>query len=257
MKKMHKIGAGILTVSLMVTAMALPAMAENGQSADSEATVGAMVTARGGRQGGQMPGNGNNRQGQMPGFGNNQQDQMPGNGDNNQGMVPGTPPVMNGQQQQAPQKPETAQKDTQTGKEKTPETQTTEEGATQGNQETQQKIPQTPDGKGPRGGFQKHGRMGPMNGRGTGHVDFRELVEKGIIDEETLTKIEEYLKENAPAKPQMPADGRLRTSRKGTSLIRIPRLRPLRKSRKEIRRPLRENCRKRVIWSRSWWKPEF
>lgn len=29
MKKMAKIGAGILAVSLMVTAMALPAMAEN------------------------------------------------------------------------------------------------------------------------------------------------------------------------------------------------------------------------------------
>ena len=231
MKKMHKIGAGILTVSLLVTAMALPAMAENGQSTDSAATVAAMVTARGGRQGGQMPGNGNNRQGQMPGNGNNQQGQVPGNGGNNQntmpgipgnsnknqntmpGMpgngnknqntMPGNPPAMNGQQQQAPQKPETAQQDTQT----TPDTQTTEEGATQETQETQQQTPQTPAGKGRRGGFQKNGRMGPMNGRGAGHVNFKELVEKGIIGEETLTKIEEYLKKNAPAKPQMPADG--------------------------------------------------
>lgn len=216
MKKMHKIGAGILTVSLMVTAMSLPAMAENGQSADSAATVAAMVTARGGRPGGQMPG-GNNQQGQMPGNGNNQHGQMPsnggnnqntmpgipGNGNNNQNTMPGNPPAMNGQQQQAPQKPETAQQDTQT----TPDTQTTEEGATQGTQETQQQTPQTPAGKGSRGGFQKNGRMGPMNGRGAGHVNFKELVEKGIIDEEILTKIEEYLKKNAPAKPQMPADG--------------------------------------------------
>jgi hypothetical protein len=40
--------------------------------------------------------------------------------------------------------------------------------------------------------------------------DLKELVEKGIIDQETADKIEEYLQNNAPAQPaegQAPADG--------------------------------------------------
>ena len=103
MKKMAKIGAGILAVSLMVTAMALPAMAEDGQSGTAAAT--AAVSARGGQPGGrnhgqmtQTPGSGNNQQGQrpqMPGNSNNNQQgqmpQMPGNGNNNQGQMPQTP----------------------------------------------------------------------------------------------------------------------------------------------------------------------
>ena len=50
-----------------------------------------------------------------------------------------------------------------------------------------------------------------MNGRGPkAKVDFKSLVDQGIIDQETYEKIENYLKNNTPEMPangQAPAEG--------------------------------------------------
>ena len=104
-KNVKRTLACVLGVSLLLTAMAVPALAEEQNTVPQ--IQSSDVTAKGGRPGngrmqngpqGQMPGNGNQNgpQGQMPGNGNQNQNgpqgQMPGNGSQNQ----------NGQQGQTP-----------------------------------------------------------------------------------------------------------------------------------------------------------
>ena len=119
-KNVKRTLACVLGVSLLLTAMAVPALAEEQNTVPQ--IQSSDVTAKGGRPGngrmqngpqGQMPGNGNQNQngpqGQMPGNGNQNgpQGQMPGNGNQNQngpqGQMPGNGSQnQNGQQGQTP-----------------------------------------------------------------------------------------------------------------------------------------------------------
>ena len=231
---MKKILAGMMALAMLLTALALPAMAEE-QTASAAASVTAKNGHRGGQPGngaaGQQPGNGQNApRDQQPGNGQNApQGQQPGNGQNvPQGLQPGRN-GMNGPRGQAPgnapQTPGTSGQtapeaqtpgasgqttpDTQTpdnGEQTTPDTQTPDTGDQTAPDTSTQATPQQPDQTAQNGRPQA-----PRNGRGRkdqgslGRLNLKSLVENNIIDQETLEKIEDYLKKNAPAKPEKPA----------------------------------------------------
>ena len=237
-KNVKRTLACVLGVSLLLTAMAVPALAEEQNTVPQ--IQSSDVTAKGGRPGngrmqngpqGQMPGNGNQNgpQGQMPGNGNQNQSgprgQMPGNGSQNQngpqGQMPGNGSQnQNGQQGQTPDAnsqatpvnpaPGTENQNAENGQntngQNAENSQNAENGqnGTNGNNTGKQNR-----GKGGRpgrnGGKQAAGQQAPA-----APFDLKVLVEKGIIDQETADKIEEYLQNNAPAQPaegQAPADG--------------------------------------------------
>lgn len=112
MKKMKKILAGVLGLSLLLTALAVPSMAEE-QTAPAAQTAG--LAAKGGRNQngprGRMPGNNGQNQsgprGQAPGSNDQNQSgpqgQAPGNNDQNQSGPRGQAPGSNDQNQNGPQ----------------------------------------------------------------------------------------------------------------------------------------------------------
>ena len=249
--------AGVLSVSLLLTAAALPAMAEEDYSAAVTASMSA-GNQRGGQRGpqGQMPGNDQNSpQGRMPGGnGNGAQGQMPGNDQNgSQGQTPGS---QKGQQGQMPGGKGNGPQGRMPGNDQNspqgrmPGGQNSQQGQTPGsndndpqgqlpdvNQNGQQdELPQ--DGQNSQnsdtntqiGNQTQQPKMDRRNGKNRGDgkrnnlpnekpdnlpgtsLSLKELVEKGVIDQETMEKIEKYMEENAPALPDAqsgatPADG--------------------------------------------------
>ena len=165
--KTGKMMAGVLAAALAVSAAVMPAMAEGNMDSATGVTTVAMAGGRGNGQQNRMPGNGNRNQ--QPG--NEIRGRQPGNGKQNQ--QPGT-----GTQDQQPgsgtqnQQPGTGAQDQQPGN-----------GAQ--NQQPGTGTQDTFRGKDRRGG---HGMKG---GQG---IDLRALVDQKVIDEETLQKIEEYMK---------------------------------------------------------------
>ena len=184
---MKKLIAAVLSISMLLAVLAVPAMAEE---TDAQSGATAAVTAGGGSRGGQQPGGrgftgGQNApsRGQAPGRGGKNavpQEQVPGNGNpngQNSGQSDGQNADENsglaGSQQQTPFP---YQKDQRFMK----------------------------PGRNHRGGS-RAGSIGQRNlPADQAPLDLSGLVSKGIIDEETLAKIEEYLKENAPAQPAAP-----------------------------------------------------
>ena len=189
---MKKVFAIILSVSLILAALALPAMAEETQNA---ALTASTLAGRGnGPQGGRGPGgqrqNGQ-KNGQMPGQnGGNANGQqapaMPGqNGNNANGQQAPAMPGQNGSNangQQAPATPENTGSGTDAGSSAT----------TQNGQQAPQKG-MAPQGKmgGHRGGKDARG----MNGKGS----FENLLKNGVIDQNTYNAIMDYMKQHAPA----------------------------------------------------------
>lgn len=217
--KSKKMMAGILTVSLLVTAAALPSLAEGNNTAMNGTAV---IVAKGGQ-----PGNNRNQQGQMPGNGQNQfpsnngqnqrgpqQGQMPGNGQNqfpgNNGQNQQTPPQgqqLPGNQNQNPgngmRNGRPGQRNQQQNQQQgvTPNTTTpdngTQDAQTPDTNDQNTQDTQTIKQPGRNGKFQR-GNRGQRPGK---QLDLKALVEQGIIDQETADKIEEYLKQNTPSKP--------------------------------------------------------
>lgn len=202
---MKKAFAIILTLALLIAALAIPATAE-----EAAAQTNTQITAMGGRnRNGQMPGRGGRQNGQMPGNGqqNGQLPQMPGNGQRN-GQMPGNG-RQNGQQPQMPQMPDSSAQrpaapaadsgeQPATGTDMAPGTDSNT-GATQAQQ--------------PFGG--RPGKPGSQMPFGRGRVSFEDLLKAGVIDQTTYDAIIAYMKEHAPAAPtgtapsgeQAPADG--------------------------------------------------
>ena len=231
-KNTKKILAGALMISMMLTALVLPALADNtGSSMEGTA---ATLQARGGRnQGGpqgRMPGNGQNGngpQGQMPGMpGNNQ------NGNGPQGQMPGMPGNSqngNGAQGQMPGMPENNQTEPQAPDSITSSTPNAQNPNSEPNDSAADPQAQTPDSgtnsaadpqaQTPDSGsvkLPKDNRKQAPNGRGgrqmnghemKGRVDFQAMVTAGILDQETVDKIEEYIRNNTPQAKNAPAPG--------------------------------------------------
>lgn len=174
---MKKTLALLMTLALVISALALPALAEETNVTTDQTTSASVQTGKGGRGGGrqmpQMPGQNdqNSQLPQQPGQ-NSQDSQMPGRGGKNRQM-PG-----NGQMPQMPD-----QNNQQPG---------------QDNQNSQQTLPRM-DGRG-----MKHG------GHGGRQQLFDQLLKDGIITQETYDTIAAYLQKNAPQQQDStaaPADG--------------------------------------------------
>ena len=167
---MKKLIAILMTLALVISAFALPALAEETEATADAATSATTTTAKGGRGGmpgkGQQPpamnGNGHNNQN---GPDNQQFPTMPGNNQNNQ----------NGpDNQQFPAMPGNDQN-----------SQNDQNGQNGQNSRNSQK----PSGKPGKG---RNGRNG-INGQQP-----PELVKDGVIDQELCDKILNYMKEHAP-----------------------------------------------------------
>ncbi len=206
---MKKVFAIILSVSLILAALALPAMAEETQNAAMTAST---LAGRGnGPQGGRGPGgqrqNGQ-KNGQMPGQnGNSENGQqapaMPGqNGNNANGQQAPAMPGQNGGEAngQAPAMPgDPANGSTENGQQApaAPENTGAEaDAASSATSQNGQQAPQkgmAPQGKmgGHRGGKDARG----MNGKGS----FENLLKNGVIDQNTYNAIMDYMKQHAPA----------------------------------------------------------
>ena len=226
--KTKKILAAILAIALLLTALVIPAMAEE----TTNTAQSAAVTAKGGPQG-QMPGNRNqngprNQQGGMGGSNMPPQGQMPGNGSQNapqQGQQPDASTQATPQQGQQPgsgnqnsrpdQRPGKGMRSAQTPaaadqNAAQPQTPAANDQNTQAPGNSDQNA-QTPAAADQNAQASTNGNQKPQKGRMPGKNGFRggkqdksvlnlsELVEKNIIDQETATRIEEYLKNNAPA----------------------------------------------------------
>ena len=228
---MKKIIALLMTLALLISALALPAFAEEGNETVDQVTSATTATAQGAPNGQQppiMPGNGQNNQGgpngqqppMMPGNGQNgqggpngqQPPAMPGNGQNNQNNQNGQqPPEMPGSGQNS-QNDQNSQQTTETSGNK----QNSQNG--QDNQNGQQ-PPEMPgngqnDRKGgkPQGGRGKKGSadQNASGGEPEKLLDFEQLVKDGVISQEVCDAILNYMKEHAPQGQTggtAPADG--------------------------------------------------
>ena len=182
---MKKLIALLMTLALVISALALPALAEEADATADATASATAVTAKGGRGG--MPGNGQQPPA-MPGNGqNNQNDQqfpaMPGNDENSQN------------DQQFPAMPGYDQ-NSQNG----PDDQNDQNCQ---NSQNGQK-PSGKPGKGGNGRKNRNGQQPPAvngsnpNGQPGMLLDFEQLVKDGVIDQELCDKILNYMKEHAP-----------------------------------------------------------
>jgi hypothetical protein len=233
---MKKIIALLMTLALVVSAVALPALAEGDNDTVDQVTTATKQTGRGGpggQQPPQMPGNGqqggpNGQQPpQMPGNGQNNQGgpngqqppEMPGNGQNNQGGPNGQqPPEMpgNGQNnqggpngQQPPEMPGNGQnsQDSQDGQD------SQEAPEMPGSDQNGQNDQNGPNGQKPEGGpgnGKQGGKKQPMGRPGQQapgsepekRLDFEQLVKDSVITQEICDAILNYMKEHAPQDQQ-------------------------------------------------------
>ena len=189
---MKKIITLLMTLTLVIGALALPALAEETTQATDTTSSATQQTGKGHGRNNQMPGNG--QMPQMPGQ-NSQFPQQPGQGGRN-GQMPG-----NGQQPQMPgQNDRNGQNDQQS---QLPEQNTQNGQNDQNSQNNQQTLP----GKNGRGS--KHGgRNGQMPGNGQQLFD--QLLKDGVITQETYDAIAAYLQKNAPQQQDAaaaPAEG--------------------------------------------------
>ena len=176
---MKKIIALLMTLALVVSAVALPALAEGDNDTVDQVTTATKQTGRGGpggQQPPQMPGNG-----QQGGPNGQQPPQMPGNGQNNQDSQDGQ------DSQEAPEMP----------------------GSDQNGQNDQN----GPDGQKPEGGpgnGKQGGKKQPMGRPGQQapgsepekRLDFEQLVKDSVITQEICDAILNYMKEHAPQDQQ-------------------------------------------------------
>ena len=208
---MKKTIAMLMTLALLISALAVPALAEEtAGTTDAVTSATTQVTGKGGqnRMPGQnnrndrMPGNGqmpqtpgqNNRNGQMPG--NGQMPQMPGQNSRN-GQMPGNGqiPQMPGQDSQTPQLPDqNSQDDQNTG------------------------TPQKP-GRG-----MKHGRQGKgADGQNGKQMIFDQLLKDGVITQEVYDAITAWLQQNMPqAQQDTASDGGEQAPAEGTEPPALP-----------------------------------
>ena len=199
---MKKFIALLMTLALVISALALPALAEEAGTTTDAATSATTTTAKGGRGG--MPGNGQQPPAMNGNGQNNQNSQQPpamnGNDQNNQNGR--QPPAMNGNSQsnQNSQQPPSMPGDNQNGQndQQTP--------SVSGNGRNGQK-PSGKPGKGRNsrnGQNNQNGQQPPaMNGSEQNcqpgmRLDFEQLVRDGVIDQELCEKILNYMKEHAP-----------------------------------------------------------
>ena len=231
---MKKIIALLMTLALLISALALPAFAEEGNETVDQVTSATTATAQGrpnGQQPPMMPGNGQNNQGGPNG---QQPPAMPGNGQNGQGGPNGQqPPAMpgSGQNSQSDQNNQNGQQppempgNGQNSQNDQDSQQTTEtsgnEQNSQNGQDNQngQQPPEMPgngqnDRKGgkPQGGRGKKGSADQKAAGGEPEklLDFEQLVKDGVISQEVCDAILNYMKEHAPQGQTggtAPADG--------------------------------------------------
>ena len=208
---MKKTIAMLMTLALLISALAVPALAEEtAETTNAVTSATTQVTRKGGqnRMPGQnnrndrMPGNGqmpqtpgqNNRNGQMPG--NGQMPQMPGQNSRN-GQMPGhgQKPQQPGQDNQTPQLPDqNSQDDQNTG------------------------TPQKP-GRG-----MKHGRQGKgADGQNGKQMIFDQLLKDGVITQEVYDAITAWLQQNMPqAQQDTASDGGEQAPTEGTEPPALP-----------------------------------
>ena len=227
---MKKAIAMLMTLALLISALAVPALAEETAGTTNAVTSATtQVTGKGGqnRMPGQnnrndrMPGNGqmpqtpgqNNRNGQMPG--NGQMPQMPGQNSRN-GQMPGNGqiPQMPGQDNQTPQLPDqNSQGDQNTQDNQTPQL------PDQNSQDDQNTgTPQKP-GRG-----MKHGRQGKgADGQNGKQMIFDQLLKDGVITQEVYDAITAWLQQNMPqAQQDTASDGGEQAPTEGTEPPALP-----------------------------------
>ena len=211
---MKKIIALLMTIALMISALALPAFAEGATETVDQVTTATRVTAQGGPNGQQppmMPGNGQNDQNGQGG----QPPMMPGNGQNDQGGPNGQqPPMMpgNGQNdqngqggQQPPEMPGNGQNDQNNQNGQQPPEMNGSEQSSQNGQEGQngQQSGNKPgngkNGK-PQGkpGQKDRAAQNAPGGEPEKQLDFEQLVKDNVITQEICDAILSYMKEHAP-----------------------------------------------------------
>ncbi len=180
---MKKFFAILLTLSLALTALMLPAMAEETATDSTTRNITAQGPGRNG-QNGPMNNNRNSQNGQAPDF-----SQAP-NGQNGQnGQAPDFSQAPNGQNSQNGQAPDFSQ---------APNDQNGQNGqAPDFSQAPNGQNGQAPDFSQAPNGQAPDGQNGPMGG-----LSFDSLLKDGIIDQDTYDAIVAYMKENAPAAPE-------------------------------------------------------
>jgi len=184
---MKKIITLLMALTLVIGALALPALAEETTQATDAASSATQETGKGHGRNNQMPGN-NQQPQQQPGQ-DNQFPRQPGMGGRN-GQMPGNcqQPGQDGQNDQQPQLPDQNSQDSQND---------------QNGQNNQQTLP----GKNGRGS-KRGGRDGQMPGNGQQLFD--QLLKDGVITQETYDAIAAYLQKNAPQQQDntaAPAEG--------------------------------------------------
>ena len=223
---MKKIIALLMTLALVISAIALPALAEGDNNTVDEVTTATRETGRGGPGGQQppaMPGNG-----QQGGPNGQQPPEMPGNGQNNQGGPNGQqPPEMpgNGQNdmngQQPPEMPGNNQssQDSQNAPAMPGSDENSQNDQNDQNSQDSQngQKPEGGPGNGQQGGKKqpkgKPGQKGEAGQQAPGgepekRLDFEQLVKDNVISQEVCDAILTYMKEHAPQdQPQGAAPG--------------------------------------------------
>ena len=174
---MKKIVALFLTLALLISAAALPALAEGETETTGQTVSETRQTGRsgpGGQQPPAMPGNGQNGQGGPNG---QQPPAMPGGGQNDQGGPSG---------QQPPAMPDGEQS-----------SQDTQSGQQPGNEETDRS---SRDGRQPKGkpGKKDRGGRSTPDGEPEKQLDFEQLVKDNVISQDVCDAILAYMKEHAP-----------------------------------------------------------
>ncbi len=230
---MKKTIAMLMTLALLVSALAVPALAEE-TAGTTEAVTSAttQVTGKGGQN--RMPGQ-NNRNDRMPGNGqmpqtpgqNNQNGQMPGNGQmpqmpgqnsrNDQMPGNGQIPQMPGQDSQDSQTPQLPDQNSQ-GDQNTQDNQTPQlpDQNSQDDQNTQ--TSQKP------GHGMKHGRQGKgADGQNGKQMIFDQLLKDGVITQEVYDAITAWLQQNMPqAQQDTASDGGKQAPTEGTEPPALP-----------------------------------
>ena len=193
---MKKTIAIIMTLALAASALAIPALADSGDTSTDIA-----ITAKGG-PGGQMRGNGQAPNGQAPDNSRNngqaQNGQVPDNSRNNGQAPNGQGPNNSRNNGQAPsgQAPDNSRNNGQTPNGQAPD-----------NSRNNGQIPggQASDNGGSNG--QVSGGQAPDSSRmpeeagkpgGKGMVSFEDMLKNGVIDQDTYDAIQKYMQENKP-----------------------------------------------------------
>lgn len=183
---MKKILALLMTLTLVISTAALPALAEEADGTTDAVSSATAVTGKGSHGG--MPGN--DRNGQQP-------PSMPGNGRNGQ-----QPPAMSGSGQNGQQPPAMPESDQNCRNDRQAPSMSVNGQNEQGRRNSQQ--PSGKPGKGKNGKKTQLPKGNPgedqnsRNSKPEMRLDFEQLVRDGVIDQELCEKIMDYMKEHAP-----------------------------------------------------------